>query len=568
MEKRKKTISLRLKFIFYFAIIIAILLVDLALIFNQERRYSATVDESIEALESANFINERVMDHEEYVINTMLYMTGNLDEAKVTSHTECNLGKWYYSTRPNPEIETAFKAIDAPHEALHDSSIEIKELVDSNQNDMAMKVFSEKMQPAFESVKKSLAAITDLEAEHVADHKVEISKINTQMILMTTISRIVVIILSIIISLRLSNIILTPIYKVVQAMNQVSNKNLDTIVDHVSNDELGDLSRAVNDTIKELTTIVSNIREKVISVENNSLAIKDSLDQINIASDEITSTNVQIAENTDSMSHEVRSIQRSTIELSDMGKRLNGVVNGTTVAIKDSFTASEDGQHAVIKAVEGLDDVSNTVNFAADAISKLIDRSREIGNMVKVIEDIASQTNLLALNASIESARAGEAGRGFKVVADEIRKLAESTTDASTQIISLIENIESETKATVNSMEFNQEQVATQVSQIREAEHALSRIHEYNIITQKSSQTLEEISNLLEEKTASILSSIDEVTDSIQSDAASAEEVTAATEEQNATISTVNEMNHEFVETIIELNNLIKEFQLKEGVQD
>ena len=567
MDKLKKTISLRLKFIFYFSIIIAILLVDLGLIFNQEQRYSTTVDESIEALESANFINGRVIDHEEYVINTMLYMTGNLDEAKVTSHTECNLGKWYYSTNPDSEIETAFNAIDAPHKALHDYSIEIKELVDLGQNDMAMEVFSENMQPAFELVKKSLAVITDLEAEHVAEHKVELSKISSQMMVSTTISRIVVIILSILISLRLSNIILTPIYKVVQAMSQVSNKNLDTVVDHVSNDELGDLSEAVNDTIEELTTIVSNIRKKVISVEDNSLAIKDSLDQINIASDEITSTNVQIAENTDSMSHEVRSIQLSTIELSDMGKKLNDVVNGTAVAIKDSFTASEDGQHAVIRAVEGLDDVSNTVNFAADAISKLIERSQEIGDMVKVIDDIASQTNLLALNASIESARAGEAGRGFKVVADEIRKLAESTTGASTQIISLIENIESETKATVNSMEFNKDQVASQVSQIREAENALNRIHEYNIITQKSSETLEEISKLLEEKTASILSSIDEVTDSIQSDAASAEEVTAATEEQHATISTVNEMNHEFVETIIELNNLIKEFKLKEGAQ-
>lgn len=567
MSKKKKTISLRLKFIFYFSIIIVILLADLVVTYSLEKKYSSVVDETIEALEFANFLNERIIDHEEYVMNTMLYMTGNNKEAKVSAHTECNLGKWYYSAAPDPAYENEFYAIDASHEALHNASIEIKDLVESNQKDKAMVVFRDKMNPSFQSVKLSLDTIVDIEAQHVAEHEEEMEEIQIQMTAITIVSRIIVIIISIIISIRLSNIILVPIYKVVQAMTQVSNKNLDTAVDYKSNDELGDLANSVNETIEELTLIVSNIRKKVVSVEENSLSMKDSLNQISIASDEITTTNVQVAENTESMSYEVKSIHKSTTELSDMGKELNDTVNNTAMAIENSFTASEDGQHAVIKAVEGLDEVSKTVNFAADAVTKLIERSREIGEMVKVIEGIAAQTNLLALNASIESARAGEAGKGFAVVAEEIRKLAESTTGAATQIISLIENIESETKATVNSMEFNQDQVASQVAQIKEAEDALNKIHEYNIVTQKSGKILEGISSLLSQKTESILSSINEVTEAIQSDAASAEEVTAATEEQHATIITVNEMNHEFVEVVIELNNLIKEFQLKEGVE-
>ena len=566
MDKKKRTISLRIKFVFYFSIIIAILLVDLVATYSLEQKYSSVVDETTEALEFANFLSERIIDHEEYVMNTMLYMTGNSTEAKVSAHTECNLGKWYYSATPDPAYESEFNAIDASHKALHDASIEIKELVESNQKDKAMEVYRDKMNPSFESVKSSLDVIADMEAQHVAEHKEEMNSIQTQMTIITIVSRIIVIVISIVISIRLSNIILTPIYKVVQAMTQVSNKNLDTVVDYKSNDELGNLANSVNETIEELTLIVSNIRKKVISVEDNSLSMRDSLNQISIASDEITTTSVQIAGNTESMSHEVESIYNSTIELSDIGKKLNATVNDASTAITNSFTASEDGQHAVIRAVDGLDEVSNTVNFAAGAITKLIERSREIGDMVKVIEGIASQTNLLALNASIESARAGEAGKGFAVVAEEIRKLAESTTSAATQIISLIENIESETKATVNSMEFNQDQVASQVKQIKEAEDALNKIHEYNIITQKSGKILEEVSSLLGQKAESILSSINGVTESIQSDAASTEEVTAATQEQHATIVTVNEMNHEFVEGIIELNNLIKEFRLKEGV--
>lgn len=563
--KTKKATSLRIKFIFYFSIIIAILLVDFQLSYNLEKKYSSSVEDTVEALEIANFMNERIIDHEAYVLNTMLFMTGNIDDPRVSAHTECNLGKWYYNATPDPEYEDVFHEIDAAHENLHNASIQIKALKEADKYDEAMFVFSQKMKPSFESVKASLARITDIEEQHAQGFQEEMKTINTLMFRITIISRIVVIIVSILISLKLANVILIPIYKVVQSMNQVSNKNLNTAVDHKSNDELGDLSNAVNGTIEELIEIVSNIRKKVISVENNSLAMKDSLNQINVASDEITGTNVQIAENIDSMSNEIVSIQKSTIELSDIGRRLNDLVGNTNQAIENSFSASKDGQEAVMKAVSGLDEVSNTVNFAADAIVKLIERSREIGEMVHIIENIAGHTNLLALNASIESARAGEAGRGFAVVADEIRKLSVNTSHAATQIISLIENIESETEATVNSMEFNQEQVAFQVDQIKAAEKALDRIHEYNVKTQESSKILDEMANILSQKTESILSSIDGVTDSIQSDAASVEEVTAATEEQSATITTVNQMNHQFVEAVIELNNLIKEFKLKEG---
>lgn len=129
MDKKKRTISLRIKFVFYFSIIIAILLVDLVATYSLEQKYSSVVDETTEALEFANFLSERIIDHEEYVMNTMLYMTGNSTEAKVSAHTECNLGKWYYSATPDPAYESEFNAIDASHKALHDASIEIKELM-------------------------------------------------------------------------------------------------------------------------------------------------------------------------------------------------------------------------------------------------------------------------------------------------------------------------------------------------------------------------------------------------------------------------------------------------------
>lgn len=565
MNKIKKTKSLRFKFMANFSLIIVLLLVEMGVTLYYEHQYETVVEETTEALEFSAFLKERIIDHEEYVLNTMLYLTGSKDDMKVSDYTACNLGKWYYSFTPESRYEAEFKAIEEPHMILHDTSHEISELLKSNQKDAASELFRTQMLPAVEKVKTSLFAIAEIETAHVTTLNNEMNTIQSLLNVVGIISRVLVILAAVIISLLLSRMIVNPIYKVVNAMIKVSKGELDTNVDFKSNDELGTLAASVNDTIEKLANIISNIREKSNVVEDNSLSIRDSLKEISIASDEITTTTVQIANNSDAMSTEVASINNSTSELMQIGKQLESVVGETSLAIENSFIASKEGQAAVQTAVSSLDEVSNTVNFAASAVNKLIERSRQIGEMVKVIEVIASQTNLLALNASIESARAGEAGRGFAVVADEIRKLAENSTDAASKIISLIENIESETKATVNSMEFNQEQVLSQVKQIRQAEDALNKLYEYNQMTQNSSRTLEDVATTMSNKTASILKAINTVTDSIQNNAASTEEVTAATEEQNATILTVNEMNQSLTNEVIKLSELIKEFKLKAG---
>jgi methyl-accepting chemotaxis protein len=567
MNTVKKTKSLRFKFMAYFSFIIILLLIEMGVTYYLENRYEAVAEDTTHALEFNAFLKERIIDHEEYVLNMMLYLTGSKDDMKVSDYTACNLGKWYYDFTPEPRYQAEFAAVEEPHMILHDTSHEITDLLKSGQSEAAAKLFKDQMLPAVEGVKTALFAISEIESAHVATLNTEMHTLQSLLNAVGIISRVLVIIVAFIISLVLSRMIVNPIYKVVNAMVQVSKGELDTSVDFQSKDELGSLAMAVNDTISKLANIISNIREKSNIVENNSLSIRDSLREISIASDEITTTTVQIANNSDSMANEVESINNSTSELARIGKQLETIVGETSLAIEKSFVASKEGQVAVKTAVSSLDEVSNTVNFAASAVTKLIERSRQIGEMVKVIEVIASQTNLLALNASIESARAGEAGKGFAVVADEIRKLAENSTDAASKIISLIENIESETKATVNSMEFNQEQVISQVKQIRQAEEALNLLYDYNQVTHNSSRSLEEVATIMSNKTESILHAIHEVTVSIQSNAASTEEVTAATEEQNATIITVNEMNQALTNEVIKLSELIKEFKLKAGIK-
>jgi methyl-accepting chemotaxis protein len=150
---------------------------------------------------------------------------------------------------------------------------------------------------------------------------------------------------------------------------------------------------------------------------------------------------------------------------------------GAVTAADEANAMSDHGQRVVAGAVQGIQQVASTVSQAAALITALGQRSKEIGQIIQVINDIAEQTNLLALNAAIEAARAGEQGRGFAVVADEVRNLAGRTAGATAEISNMIKTIQSETGSAVSAMENGSRQVEGGVEQANQAMQALQQIN-------------------------------------------------------------------------------------------
>lgn len=258
----------------------------------------------------------------------------------------------------------------------------------------------------------------------------------------------------------------SPIVKCASVAKKISTGDLTLDVEFeksaASKDEIGKLMFSVNEMQGKLRNLLSEL--------------KSTSDTLASASQELSASSEQMSRGVTEQSGRASQIATSSTEMSqtviDIAKNASSIASS---AVETAKTAKK-GEGIVDKAVEEVKAIAQTVSESAGLMTSLGDRSRQIGDIVSVIKDIADQTNLLALNAAIEAARAGEQGRGFAVVADEVRKLAERTTKATSEIGSMIGAMQGEVQKAVVSMDEGSKRVEIGVEYSRSAGTALKDI--------------------------------------------------------------------------------------------
>jgi methyl-accepting chemotaxis protein len=311
--------------------------------------------------------------------------------------------------------------------------------------------------------------------------------------------------LSVILALLVSRTITKPVKEVVDTIRDIAQGEGDLTkrLPIQGNNEIGELSEWFNTFVDKLHGIISQ-------VSGSSLQLASSANELQSTSKE--------------MSHSVANLSSQSTSLATAGEEMSATSSdiasnchhAATNAGGASSKASE-GAEVVGQSISVMHAIAERVKNAADTVEMLGNRSDQIGTIVGTIEDIADQTNLLALNAAIEAARAGEQGRGFAVVADEVRALAERTTRATKEIGEMIKAIQKETKDAVQTME----QSVAQVEQ--GSTHAAA-----------SGRSLQEILDI-----------INNVTEQISQIATAAEEQTATTREISSNVLNLNELAHQ-----------------------
>jgi methyl-accepting chemotaxis protein len=305
----------------------------------------------------------------------------------------------------------------------------------------------------------------------------------------------------------------------------------------VSNEYKGDhelLKRSINTVVNSLDKALMEVREAVSATASASSEISASTEQMAAGSREQTTKTNEVATAIEMMTSVILQTSRNAHE--------------TSTAARSARDSAEAGGAVVRDTIQGMRGISTVVQRSAETVKELGKSSQQIGEIITVIDDIADQTNLLALNAAIEAARAGEQGRGFAVVADEVRKLAERTTKATREIAEMIKRIQKDTSGAVESMEEGTRQVANGIALADKAGESLNDIVSF---IQKVTTMVFEIAQASEEQSSSageITSNIVRITSVASETASGAEPIARTAEDLNRL--TVN------------LENLVERFSL------
>ncbi len=367
--------------------------------------------------------------------------------------------------------------------------------------------------------------------------------------------------------------IVKPVKQISNAAHEVTNGNLDVYIEPKSNDELGILANDFNKMvssikktrtalIKEKEEVEEKIKQATKDIEENRkyldrntekmlhamqkfaqgdltvqlqpektndnicrlftgfntavenikhliLEVYEAVEATASASVEISSNIEEIAEGTQRQNSQTAEVATAVEQMTNSIFETNNFADEASKASRQTGEIASSGGEVVLETIDGMDKIANVVEKSDKSIEELGEGSNQIGEIIQVINEIAEQTNLLALNAAIEAARAGEQGRGFAVVADEVRKLAERTTNATTQIEEMIKQIQKDTNEAVTSIKEGKDEVEKGKEKANYAGESLNNIIEsvkktVELVTQvadankEQSETAEKISSNIE----------------------------------------------------------------------
>ncbi|EEL88289.1 chemotaxis protein [Bacillus cereus] len=353
-----------------------------------------------------------------------------------------------------------------------------------------------------------------------------------------------------------------PLKQLVVTSKEISEGDLTQTIQIHSNDEIGQLAKGFNEMTHSLRTLIGRINTSAGHVAAASEELTASVRQASEATEQITSAMDEISSGATT---QTASVENGAMLLFDVTEGIQHVATSSSsinTASAHTREKAEDGEKLVGKTVNQMQSIAESVSQSDAVIQLLNNKSKQIGDILEVIQNIADQTNLLALNAAIEAARAGEHGRGFAIVADEVRKLAEQSSVSSSEISKLICEIQDDMSKTVKSMNNVNEEVQSGLVIANETKQNFTEILQSTNEIADQIKTMVETANGMSKGANEVSISVGQIAMTAQNNATSTQSVAASAEEQLASMEEIGSAAGTLSQMAEELQVLIERFKV------
>lgn len=370
-------------------------------------------------------------------------------------------------------------------------------------------------------------------------------------------------VLSVIIALVLARSIASRLRIDVEALQEVAEGNLGIKEIYVnSKDEIGEIGLAINSTVKSLRTLVAAVAQSTHQVAALSEELTANAEQSAQAANQVANSIMNVASGAEV---QTETVENSSVIVDKMAVNAQDIAaDAAKVASvsENAAVAAKEGGQTIGNAVAQMVHIEKAVTDSSLVVTKLGERSKEIGQIVQTISSIAGQTNLLALNAAIEAARAGEQGRGFAVVADEVRKLAEQSQEATKQIATLINAIQIDTNTAVTAMGDGTREVQIGIATVGSAGTAFNdiseRINDVTCQIQHISISIQQMAGGSQQ----VVQAMQAISNISKNTGAETQTVSAAAEEQSASMQEIAAASESLAKLAEGLNEIVEQFKL------
>lgn len=364
----------------------------------------------------------------------------------------------------------------------------------------------------------------------------------------------------------ISRSITKPIVRATDIATRISQGDLAVVVEKSkSNDEIGRLLAAEEQMATNLKSMISEVNIAAQSVSANAQQIAASGNELNSSIQQIASTVDQVSRGSESQAQGLAKSRQIVEELSDtMGELATDAVESVEMTNRVGSLSAK-GSESAKEAGQRMNNIIKVTNESAQKVRSLAQKTNEITTVLDVIKQIADQTNLLALNAAIEAARAGEAGRGFAVVADEVRRLAESSAKSSEEIDTKLKQIQEDAQVVVEDIEISANEVNQGKMVIDSSLHSLDEIAAQIQSVSSNVKKLSDSAQNEVSKVKAVSANTNEIAAVAEQNASATEETSAAIEQQTAQTQEIATASNQMSELADQLQKIISKFKIEES---